>query len=333
MKTRITKEKYDISELRPNIEYNKYIDLINKDVVRIFNNNAGMYINKCPACNSTSSIFKFSKHGFVYRECQECLTIFMTPRPTIKMLHEFYANSEGIKYWTSNQIQNTKYRNEHIFKNRIRWINESLEIEKNSSKAYLDYYPKFPPFIEEISKLKVFEKFVAYKPFESILEIINNTKFEVRNTIENEKFSVISAFEVIDRFFNPKETIKTIYNLLEFNGLLFLSTTSASGLDIQFLLKKARNIVPPINMTIFSIEGIVKMLNEEGFEILELSTPGTLDVQILENQIDEINLPKFLIDIIKKRDNSVKEIFQEFLQRACLSSHMNILAQKKENNV
>lgn len=330
MKTRIIKEKYKIEEIRPQEEYNKYIQLIKDDIELIIKDNAGTYVKQCPACGSKESSFKFSKYGFVYRECSTCSTIYMTPRPTIEMLHNFYANSKGVKYWNSPHVQNTKSRIENVYKTRAKWIKESVEFTSNSSNSYLDYYPKYSPFIEEISNLKLFDKLVAYKPFESVLEAISNSKFEIRTLITDEKFSVISAFEVIDRFFNPKDALKTIYSLLEDDGLLFLSTTSASGFDIQYLLKNAKNIIPPINMTIFSIEGITKALTEIGFEVVEMSTPGTLDLQIIEKQIKDVQLPKFLKDIITNRDNSVKESFQEFLQRAKLSSYMTILAKKRK---
>ena len=116
---------------------------------------------------------------------------------------------------------------------------------------------------------------------------------------------------------------------MEKGGLLFLSTKSASGLDFQFLLKKSKNIVPPLHLNIFSVEGMIKILEDFNFEIIELSTPGSLDIKILEEQINEISAPKFLIDLIQNRDNYTKETFQEFLQRARLSSHMRILAKNK----
>ena len=72
------------------------------------------------------------------------------------------------------------------------------------------------------------------------------------------------------------------------------------------------------------------MLEDFNFEVIELSTPGSLDLQNLENQIDDIELPKIFYDIIKNRDLQIKETFQEFLQRSRLSSHMRILAKNKE---
>ena len=84
-----------------------------------------------------------------------------------------------------------------------------------------------------------------------------------------------------------------------------------------------------MHMNIFSTEGIVKLFEDLNFEIIELSTPGMLDLNILENNIDNIELPKFIKDIILNRDSLVKEAFQEFLQRGRLSSYLRLLARKK----
>lgn len=329
MKTRVLKDDFREIEIRPNEEFTHFLSLIEKDIDEIFKSDAGNYFYYCPACTHEKSSFKFSKNGFVYRECSLCGTVFMTPRPNKEMLHKFFAQSEGLKYWNSKKFQEQGTRKEHVLEPRIRWISESVEFTEKSSRSYLDFYSKYLPFIEKVSTIKSFQRRVSYKPDESIVKETKDCGFEVINNLDDEKYSVITAFEVFDRFYNPRNVLETIKNSLEKGGLLFLSTTSASGLDFQFLLKKSKNIVPPLHMNIFSVEGIVKFLEDFDFEVLELSTPGSLDIKILEDQIDEISLPKFLIDLIKNRDSHTKEAFQQFLQRARLSSHMRILAKNK----
>jgi len=329
MKTRVLKDDFREIEIRPNEEFTHFLSLIENDIKGIFASEAGNYFYYCPACTNAKSTFKFSKNGFVYRECSSCGTVFMTPRPTKDMLHKFFAKSEGLKYWNSKKFQEQNARKEHVLEPRIRWISESLEFSEDSSRSYLDFYSKYLPFLEKVASIKNFGKKVSYKPDESIVNEIKDLGFEIINKIGEENYSVITAFEVFDRFYNPRNVLETIKSSLEKDGLLFLSTTSASGLDFQFLLKKSKNIIPPLHMNIFSVEGIVKFLEDYDFEVLELSTPGSLDINNLENQIEEISLPKFLTDLIKNRDSHTKEAFQQFLQRARLSSHMRILAKNK----
>ncbi|MBZ0200447.1 MAG: class I SAM-dependent methyltransferase [Ignavibacteriaceae bacterium] len=329
MKTRVVKDDYQEIEIRPKEEFDHFLSLIKRDIKEIFKSRAGNYFYFCPACTNKESDFKFSKNGFVYRECLFCGTVFMTPRPNREMLHDFFANSSGLKYWNSKAFQGSESRKEHVLDPRMRWITESLDFADDSSRTYLDFYSKYLPFVTKISSLKNLNKKVSYKPIEGTAKEIKDLGFEIIDSLGEEKYSVVTAFEVFDRFYNPRKVLETIKKNMETGGLLFLSTTSASGLDFQFLLKKSKNIVPPLHMNIFSVEGMIKILEDFDFEVVELSTPGSLDIKILEEQIDEISAPKFLTDLIQNRDNYTKEAFQEFLQRARLSSHMRVLAKNK----
>jgi hypothetical protein len=329
MKTRVLRDDYREIEIRPAEEFNKYLSLIEKDIKEIFKSSAGNYFYYCPACTNEKTSFKFSKNGFVYRECNECETVFMTPRPNKEMLHEFFENSEGLNYWNSKLFQNSVSRKEHIFKPRVRWIQESLDFDENSNRKYLDFYSKYSPFIKQISKITDFTQKISYKPIANITDELTENNFETINEFEGEKYSVVTTFEVFDRFYNPRSVLESIKQSMEKGGLLFLSTTSASGLDFQYLLNKSKNLIPPIHLNIFSVEGIIKLLEDFDFEVLELSTPGSLDLKNLENEIDNVRLPKFLNDIIQNRDSQIKQSFQEYLQRARLSSHMRILAKSK----
>lgn len=329
MKTRVLRDDYRENEIRPEKEFNHYLELIQTDIQNIFGNKAGNYLYRCPACETEDPKFKFSKNGFVYRECSECATVYMSPRPSIEMLHDFFKDSEGLKFWNSKIVKEIPSRKSHVFEPRVRWVNESLEFKKDSSRIYCDFYSKYSPFIEKMAQIPEFVKKVSYKPVDEIIDELGKNNFIITEEFEIEKYSVITAFEVFDRFYDPREVLRMIKDNLETEGLLFISTTSASGLDFQFLGQKSKSLIPPIHLNIFSVEGIIKLLKDFDFEILELSTPGFLDLQTLEKQQHEIELPKFISDMINNRDNHIKKTFQEFLQRALLSSHMRILAKSK----
>ncbi len=73
------------------------------------------------------------------------------------------------------------------------------------------------------------------------------------------------------------------------------------------------------------------LFEKNGFEIVELSTPGQLDVELVKNSLKNdknINLSRFMSYLIEKRDEYVHRSFQEFLQRNNLSSHVRIAARK-----
>ncbi len=106
-------------------------------------------------------------------------------------------------------------------------------------------------------------------------------------------------------------------------GLCFLTSISISGFDLQVLWNNSNSIFPPDRMNVFSIEGLTALLERHGFECIELSTPGLLDVEIVANayrQNPSMRLPRFVKYMLDKRDSETYQSFQEFLQRNRLSS-------------
>jgi hypothetical protein len=145
---------------------------------------------------------------------------------------------------------------------------------------------------------------------------------------------VITAFDIFDRFSDPRQVLTELHNSLTENGLLFITTISGSGFDIRILNEKSRSIVPPIHLNIFTVEGMQKLLESNNYEILELSTPGSLDIELVSTATENcstLKLPPVIDDILCNRNEAIKNDFQEFLQRALLSSHMRVVARKIAN--
>lgn len=69
-----------------------------------------------------------------------------------------------------------------------------------------------------------------------------------------------------------------------------------------------------------------------GFNILELSIPGVLDVDIVTNQvvnIKNVNTNRFIEKILNSDNPELKLDFQRFFQQNRLSSHLRIACQSK----
>ena len=52
---------------------------------------------ECPACSKVDTEEIFEKFGFKFKKCMCCETIFMSPRPSEKLLGEYYAKLQ-LKY-------------------------------------------------------------------------------------------------------------------------------------------------------------------------------------------------------------------------------------------
>ena len=143
---------------------------------------------------------------------------------------------------------------------------------------------------------------------------------------------VISLFEVIDHTSDVRDLFETIDKVLRPGGLCFLTAILSSGFDVQVLWEHADNIYPPDRLNVLSVKGFKLLVEKYGFECVEFSTPGILDLEIVRNALktnEDLSISRFVREIIEGHE-SVQRSFQEFLQQNLLSSYGRILLRKKE---
>jgi hypothetical protein len=113
---------------------------------------------------------------------------------------------------------------------------------------------------------------------------------------------------------------------------MLATTRAGGGFDAQVLWERSRQLLPMVHLNLLSVEGAERLLLDAGFDVLELSTPGRLDVQIVRAAAladPTLPLPRFLSYLIRHRGEEAHQAFQEFLQQHRLSSHMRWVARKR----
>ena len=84
-------------------------------------------------------------------------------------------------------------------------------------------------------------------------------------------------------------------------------------------------------LNVFTLEAIEYLAQKHSFEVIEFSTPGILDLDIIEDAIKDnpqIEIPRFIRYVLENRGKNVRNTFQEFLQSSQLSSYGRILLRK-----
>ena len=151
---------------------------------------------------------------------------------------------------------------------------------------------------------------------------------------DNTKRSTLDAallFEALDRSVNPTDILKKVYNMLKPGGLCFITCLLSSGFEVNVLGQASGIFIPPVRMNILSFEGMNALIDKvKGFEVLEFSTPGVLDIPNVIKQIDQKENVTFFHYLFMQRDDpDLVSSFQDFLQLNRLGTFGRLVLRKK----
>jgi len=327
-------------EIRPKKLFNEYLEVSRNDIKTFFSNSDSFVSINCPACCSENLSSAFIKHSFKYVKCDDCFTLFTSPRPTEKMISKFYKNSKSGKFWAERFFPETaEARREKIFIPRVNLLETIIsKIELPEPKTLVDVGAGFGIFLEEVNKRKLFHETVGVEPSFDLAKTcrekeINVIEKAIEEIVEDElQASIATSFEVFEHLFDPEAFINSIKNIVKPNGIILFTTLTISGLDLLVLGKNSKSISPPHHINFFSIEGLLILMDRCDLEVVEISTPGKLDIDIIINTMKDnpqLDVPNFIKYIYKHRSDIFYDNFQTFLQQNNLSSHVCVVARKK----
>ena len=316
-------------EIRPKELFNKYLEMSKKDA-KLFDKSE-FEKTTCIACNSKNTSLKFIKDGFQYDICNDCGTVFCNPRPSLKVLDEFYQKSKSAKYWFDEFLPKVEEaRREKIFKKKAIQLFELVKEKNINVNKFCDVGAGSRIFIEELHKIRKDIFYYAIEPGDVSSEIIKEKGITVlQKSVEladdwEEKFDFVVSLEVLEHVNSPLNFVESLNKLLVDGGYCLVTSLGYEGFDILTLGEKSNSISPPHHLNFPSIEGFEKLFKSAGFAEVYISTPGVLDVDIVINS----DIENEFIRVLKKRGDNIIERFQTFLINNNLSSHVWILAKK-----
>jgi 2-polyprenyl-3-methyl-5-hydroxy-6-metoxy-1,4-benzoquinol methylase len=195
----------------------------------------------------------------------------------------------------------------------------------------------FGLFLEELRKLWPASNYVAIEPSIEQAKICEQLSVQVECcTCEELKghdgcFQLLTAFELLEHLFEPVSFLGKACSLLKPGGYLFLTTLNGEGFDILTLRDKSKSVSPPHHLNFFNPASLELLLKKIGFEIIDISTPGRLDWDIVEGMIinEKVNVGYFWKLFAEKGTPDAKKDLQDWISRYGFSSHMQILARKR----
>jgi SAM-dependent methyltransferase len=324
------------SEIRPQELFDRYLALARRDVEVMLARRDGFAPVPCPACGLDVPAPAFVKEGFTYVLCRECGSLYASPRPTPEMLGSFYRDGESVKFWSTDFFKKTaEARREKMFRPRARLVAELLD--RNPARdglVFADIGSGYGIFLEEVRALGRFTSVLGIEPGPDLATVCRGLGFTViQKPVEDVSpaeclADVATAFEVLEHVHDPLPFLIACRRLLRSDGTLLFTTLTVSGFDIQTLWERSNAVHPPHHLNLLSVEGLERLVARAGLRLLELSTPGQLDVDIVANALKAdpaLALPRFVRTLLA-RDEATRREFQELLARRRMSSHVRVVA-------
>jgi 2-polyprenyl-3-methyl-5-hydroxy-6-metoxy-1,4-benzoquinol methylase len=331
-------------EIRPENLMAEQARLFALDIARLMENRADFIAVDCPACQQNRYAPAFEKTGMPFVYCQDCATLYANPRPQPVHLNDYYQNSQNYEYWSRHIFPASEdARREKIFKPRVAQVLDICERFQLPTNLLLEVGAGFGIFCEEMKNTGKFQTVLAVEPtpylaedcrrrglsvIEKPIEAIHKTEL----TPNHQPVNVIACFEVIEHLFSTREFLLKCADLLDEGGLLIVTCPNGQGFDIVTLQEKS-SAVDVEHLNLFNPESLAYLMEDCGFEIIDVQTPGQLDAELVRKQLlsGELNPEEhpFLKQLLIEQWETHGAAFQQFLVENRLSSNMMLAGRKK----
>ena len=324
-------------DIRPAALLDEFFVRLKRDADRLAATRATFVDVSCGFCGGAGRR-AFDKDGFSYAECGRCGSLFVTPRPSAAALIDHTHRSEAVSFWSSHFYQQTAAaRRERIFRPRARLAVAVARARGLTGPVqFADVGAGYGLFLAELRAVAPGWSLTAIEPDPRLAEICRRGGFTtterwVEDMADGDlSVDFISAFEVIEHVFNPLAFLTACRRLLRPGGLALVTTLTISGFDLQVLWEQSRSISPPQHLNFPSIGVVEQFAARAGFEVVDVSTPGELDVDIVRNVARErphAVRDRFARELAAASDET-RAAFQEFLKANRLSSHLRCLLRR-----
>jgi hypothetical protein len=322
-------------EIRPQDVFDEYLRLAEEDIRLYFSDGPRVDIS-CPACGGNGQ-HAFQKNGFDYRECKECGTLYVSPRPAADAFNRYYQEAESVKFWATTFYRVTaEARREKLWKPKARMVWDIIQANKASRYSVIDIGGGYGIFAEELSKLA--EKSVTViEPGPLLADVCREKRLAVVESFLEDACAsqlpngpkVFVSFELFEHLHDTSAFVLSLMKLMDEGDLFLFTTLSGLGADIQALWKDSKSVSPPHHLNFFNPYSVRLLLEGLGLQVLQVTTPGKLDISIMSNNVALIK-DRFWANFLQFADDNQKEECQRWLAGSGWSSHMMVLAKKRE---
>jgi len=323
------------ADIRPRALFDGFLATVEEDATRLFDDHSAFVAIPCPACASTGITESFTKIGFTYSRCASCGSLYLSPRPPAEAFDRFYRDSKAVEYFATHFYRQTEEaRRERLFRPRAALVADWAK-RLGATDSLVDIGAGFGTFLEEVRATGAFGALVGIEPAEKLSAVCRDKGLAVLEMpVEraaadaSPQASFCTCFEVFEHVHDPLAFVESMAGVLRPGGVMLFTTLTISGFDLLELWDQSKSIMPPHHINFLSTSGLERLMARANLDLIDLSTPGQLDVDIVANMLKEVpdlRISRFAREIVEAPEEH-RTRFQQYLSDNRLSSHVRVIA-------
>lgn len=257
--------------------------------------------------------------GFPYLRCPDSGSLFLAELPPSETWAELLSAVSHHRHSSDTfHADIAQTRNEHVYGPKLEWIQDTLRLQGL----------KRPSILEVVTPPSAITPFLhAAGTFRAVTTVHEMDLILGRHAADDQLVEAAVLFESLDRVDDPVALLASVRERLAPAGLLFVTALVCTGFDVAVLGVKNLYLYPPDRTNCFSLRGLEELLRRSGFTLVEVSTPGVLDVEIVQTHLRHdptLQLSDFERQVLAA-DQQTREAFQTFLQQHRMSSFARMI--------
>ena len=338
MKTIVSVSEMSELEIKPSQMVSQWRKLVETEIAARWKDRSHWITVGLPKCDPKQITPAFEKCGITYFECGSCGSLYAPHRPSEDELSDYYRESTPARFWREQLLlPSAEVRLEKLTRPRADWIQAGIAEYIPTASRLVDTSPHGRELLDLlVSENHMLKKIVA-AGIAPDLDGTTTARIKVLPCRAADLPSlgpvdVIIAIDALDRAADCELLINAWADLLAVGGIIFATVPVASGFEIQTLWDRSPTVLPPDKINLPSIRGLQQFFAEPSWEILELSTPGMFDVEIVRRVIEMEPTrpwPRVVRSLVEYTDKQAPFSLVELLQSQRLTSLARLVIRKK----
>ena len=261
--------------------------------------------------------------GLAYARCPQDGSLWLAALPEPRRWADLLARISRHRHSSSTfHAELTQSRTDHVYAPKLEWIQDALRLQQMDRPAVLEAVTPPSPFTSLLKDSGLCSTLVT------VDEMMVAHASGRREDAERVQAAVL--LESLDRVDDPAALLRGVHQQLAPGGLVFVTALVSSGFDMATLGLQNRYLYPPDRTNCLSLHGLSMLITKAGFGLLEVSTPGVLDVEVVQAHLEQH--PGMAVSVFERQlaeaGEETRMAFQTFLQEQGLSSFARIVGRK-----